>query len=93
MSNAPHNPATDDDAQVVHLFTCLGDGHYAVSTDPTGANIPSDRCVSGWKHVREVALGVREALPFAENPEPIIRAIQASGYCILGSDTPHGTSQ
>ena len=82
-----------DDAQNVHLFICLENGHYAVSTDPSGANIPAGNCLSGWKHVKEFALGVQEALPFAANPEPVIRAIREAGYYVYGSDLPHGTSQ
>lgn len=46
MSNAATGPAADDD---VHVFLCLENGHYAVSTDPSGANIPAVDCGSGWR--------------------------------------------
>ncbi len=63
MSNAATGPAADEDALDAHLFLCLENGHYAVSTDPSGANLPADRCISGWKHIKAFSLGVREALP------------------------------
>ena len=89
MSNA----ATDDETRNAHLFMCLENGHYAVSTDPSGANLPGGSCMSGWRHVKEFALGVQEALPFAANPELVIRAIRDTGYYVYDSDLPHGTSQ
>jgi len=92
MSNTVTGPAADDDALDVHLFLCLENGHYAVSIDPSGANIPVD-CRSGWKYVEEFALGVREALPFPADPEPVVRAVLATGYHICDSSLPHGTSQ
>ena len=88
MSHAP-----TDDAQKAHLFLCLENGHYAVSTDPSGTNIPAGNCMSGWRHVKEIALGIQQALPFATNPEPVLRAIRDTGYYVHSSDTPHGTSQ
>ena len=93
MSNAATGPASDDDAQDAHLFLCLENGHYAATTDPSGANLPGNRCSSGWKHIKAFSLGVREALPFTTNPEPVIRAIRDSGYYVHNSDLPHGTSQ
>jgi hypothetical protein len=32
-----------------HLFLCHENGHYAVSDDPNGANLPQAACLSGWK--------------------------------------------
>jgi hypothetical protein len=93
MSNAATGPTPDDDAQEAHLFLCLENGHYAATTDPSGANLPSARCSSGWKHIKAFSLGVREALPFTTNPEPVIRAIRDTGYYVHDSDLPHGTSQ
>ena len=93
MSNAATGPASDDDAQDAHLFLCLENGHYAATTDPSGANLPAARCSSGWKHIKAFSLGVREALPFTTNPEPVIRAIRDTGYYVHDSDLPHGTSQ
>ena len=90
MSNAA---SPDDDAQDAHLFLCLENGHYAATTDASGANLPADRCNSGWKYIKAFSLGVREALPFTTNPEPVIRAIRDSGYYVHDSDLPHGTSQ
>ena len=93
MSNTATGPAADDDALDVHLFLCLENGHYAVSTEPSGANIPAAQCTSGWRHVKKFALGVREALPFPADPEPVVRAIGTTGYHIYDSSLPHGTSQ
>lgn len=74
MPNTATGPAADDAALDAHLFLCLENGHYAVSTDPSG-------------------LGVREALPFPADPEPVVRGVRAAGYHIYGSSLPHGTSQ
>lgn len=93
MSKDVTGPAADDDALDAHLFLCLENGHYAVSTDPAGANIPAVDCGSGWKYVKQFALGVKEALPFPADPEPVVRAVRATGYHIYNSSLPHGTSQ
>lgn len=93
MSKAVSGPAADDDAFDAHLFLCLENGHYAVSADPTGANLPATGSSSGWKYVKKFALGVREALPFPAAPEPVVRAVRATGYHIYDSSLPHGTSQ
>jgi hypothetical protein len=93
MSEAVTGPAPMMNALKGHLFLCLENGHYAATSDPSGANLPADRCSSGWKHVKAFSLGVREALPFATNPEPVIRAIRDVGYYVFDSSLPHGTSQ
>ena len=93
MSNAATGPAADDEPLDAHLFLCLENGHYAVTTDPSGTNIPASACRSGWKHVKAFSLGVREALPITTNPEPVIRAVRDHGYYVHDSDNPHGTSQ
>ena len=67
--------AGDEDARPAHLFRC-GD-LYAVSIDPTGANIPRNGCYEIWKHVTEFQLGVHEVVPAPINPEPILRGIRA----------------
>ena len=93
MSDAITGPAANDDALKAHFFLCLENGHYAISTDRSGANLPTDRCSSGWRHVKAISLGVREALPFPANPEPVVRAIRDIGYYVYDTDLPHGTSQ
>ena len=93
MSKAATGPAADDDALDAHVFLCLENGHYAVSTDPSGANLPAAGCSSGWKYVKQIALGVREPLPFPADPEPVVRGVRATGYHIYRSSLPHGTSQ
>jgi hypothetical protein len=92
MPNTPTEPALAE-ALSAHLFACVSTGHFAVTIDPSGHNIPIDECLAGWRHVRSFDLGVRQVMPFEGNPEPVIRALRDSGYCILGSINPHGTSQ
>ncbi len=78
----------------VHLFLCIDNGHYAVSRDGAGGNLPRDECAGGWQFVRTLVVEVDQPFPFAVDPEPILRALKADGYHILGSDNaPHGTSQ
>jgi hypothetical protein len=87
-------PASGSDAQEAHLFLCLGTGHYAVSNDPSGENLPKEACNEGWKYVQAFALGVREPVPIGVDPEPIIRALRDDGFYVLGNGTrPHGTAQ
>ena len=93
MSKAVTGSAIDDDVLDAHLFLCLENGHYSVSTDPSGANIPAAGCGSGWRYVKKFALGVRDAMPFPADPEPVVRAVHAIGYWVYDSSLPHGTSQ
>ena len=88
-----YGPAGDVDARPAHLFR-YGD-LFAVSLDPTGANIPRDGCYDGWKYVSELQLGVHEVMPVAMNPEPILRGIRAHGYYVwsASSGSPTGTTQ
>ena len=77
-----------------HLFLCLENGHYSVSNDRDGANLPKDECFSGWKYIRAFSLDVNAPLPFAANPEPIVRALLDQGYWIAGeAGETHGTTQ
>ena len=77
-----------------HLFLCLENGHYAVSNDPRGANLPQAACLSGWKYIRAIEPDVNAPLPFAANPEPILRALRDNGYWVAGeTGETHGTSQ
>jgi len=88
-----HSPAGDLDNLQAHLFRC---GHlFAVSLDPTGSNIPNKGCYEGWQHIMEFPLGVREAVPAAMSPEPILRGIRAYGYYVWseGSGRPSATTQ
>ena len=94
MTRAIYGPAGDDDATPVHLFLCIENGHYAVSHDPSGNNLPRDACLAGWRHVKVLALGVREPLPIAGDPEPVLRGLLDAGYYILPAGSqPHGTGQ
>ena len=70
------------------MFLCLENGHYAVSSDSAGTNLPRDACTAGWQFVRNFTLGVKEALPVAGNPEPALASLRNVGYYIW----PGGTS-
>jgi len=88
-----HGPAGGIDNLPGHLFRC---GHlFAVSLDPTGSNIPNSGCYEGWQHVMEFPLGVREVIPVAMSPEPILRGIRAYGYYVWseGVARPTATTQ
>ena len=71
-----------DDTTTAYLFQC-GESHlFAVSHDPTGANIPRAQCAQGWLVRDKFRLGVREPMPVSIEPEPVIRGIAADGYYI-----------
>lgn len=77
-----------------HLFLCIENGHYAVSTRRDGSNLPGDQCTAGWQFVRSIEVAANAPLPFAANPEPILRALNEDGYWLtreLGQT--EGTSQ
>jgi hypothetical protein len=80
-----YGPAADLDASKAYLFLCVENGHYAVSNDAAGGNLPPDKCLSGWKLVQEFELGVKEALPFAADPEPILAALRVDGFYVFPS--------
>jgi hypothetical protein len=89
---------TDDDpvhndATTAFLFQCGESDVFAVSRDRSGANIPTTDCVGGWLLRETFLLGVREPVPAAIEPEPILRGIAADGYFIWSAGTMHGTSQ
>lgn len=76
---AIYGPAGDQDASKAYLFQCLGNGCYCVSYDVTGHTLPLADCRSGWKLIGDFVLGVKEALPFAADPEPILAGLRADG--------------
>jgi hypothetical protein len=78
-----YGPAGDIDASKVYLFLCIENGHYGVSNDVAGRNLPLDNCISGWQLVSELALGVKEALPLAADPEPILAALRSDGFYVF----------
>ena len=55
---------------------------YAVTADRSGLNLPSDGADAPWTFVRSFALGVRHAMPFSQDPEPILRGLETSGYFV-----------
>jgi hypothetical protein len=82
-----------DDATTAFLFQCGSSEWFAVSHDQTGANIPTTECVEGWLLRDKFRLGVRESVPAAIEPEPILRGIAADGFFIWRAGETHGTSQ
>ena len=94
MSAPIYGPAGDADATQAYLFQCGDDGLYAVSDDPSGYNIPTSACMEGWRFKTSFMLGVREVMPVAIAPEPILRGLRDVGYYVWreGSN-PHGTAQ
>jgi hypothetical protein len=87
--------AGEVDACVAHLFKCDAEPLFAVSLDETGSNLPTHHCLQGWRYVQPFALGVREAMPRALDPEPVLRGLAAVGYYIWseGTRNPSGTTQ
>lgn len=94
MPSRIYGLAADYDVSRAYLFQCGDNGLYAVSNDASGVNIPRSACPEGWRVKASFALGVREAIPVAIDPEPILRGVRSVGYYIWreGSN-PHGTSQ
>ena len=87
-------PAREEDGLQAHLFLCLENGHYAVSREADGANLPLKECRGGWRFIRSFHLSVREPLPVQGDPEPVIRALRDAGYYLpLRAPLPHGSSQ
>jgi hypothetical protein len=89
-------PAGDVDATEAYLFEGDDGRLFAVSRDRTGANIPTNLTTDGWSFRQGFELGVREALPFASNPEPILRGLRSLGFYIWREGpvrNPSGTSQ
>jgi hypothetical protein len=89
-----YGPAGEIDAEQAYLFRC-GDGSlWAISYDEDGANLPRSSCPEGWQLMEAFSIGVREAMPLAIDPEPVLRGLWASGYYVWreGSN-PRGSSQ
>ena len=92
---AEQQPASEANAEKrAYLFLCPESGHYAISTDPAGENLPGEICISGWRFVKSLSVEVQHPLPLNIDPEPVIRALADRGYYLLAADgLPHGTSQ
>ena len=68
-----------DDATTAFLFQCGERNLFAVSHDQTGANIPTAECPEGWLLRNTFRLGVREPVPAAIEPEPILGVLRPTG--------------
>jgi hypothetical protein len=90
-----YGPAGDIDATEARLFACGCEQLFAVSHDQSGTNLPPNLCPEGWQFRLSFALGVREAMPVAIAPEPILRGLVNVGYYIWreGRRNPSGTTQ
>jgi hypothetical protein len=84
MTSQVYGPAGDEDTQIVYLFLSLGGGHYGLSEDRAGSNLPREN--RPWNIVRNIALGVKEALPFPGNPEPALAGLKANGFYVWHPD-------
>jgi len=73
---------TDSDVTQAYLFHCDDRGLFAISNDHSGKNIPRSACPEGWSFKREFSLGIRNAMPIAIDPEPILRGLRTLGYYI-----------
>jgi len=89
-----HTPAdSPTDTLEAYFFQCDEEALFAVSLDPSGGNIPRGACAEGWRLRTAFMLGVRQPVPAAIAPEPILRGIRAAGYYIWREGAPVGTSQ
>jgi hypothetical protein len=89
-------PAGDVDAAEAYLFECDCEPLFAITRDPTGSNLPLRTCPEGWQFNSSFPLGVREAMPRAIDPEPVLRGLRAVGYYIWREGygrNPPGTTQ
>lgn len=78
-----------------YLFECDDEALFAVSREPDGRNIPVTLCAEGWRLKLKFVLGVQLPIPFASDPEPILRGLAARGYYMwrVGGSNTKGTSQ
>ena len=93
---AVYGLADERDAVEAYLFDCDCEPLFAITRDPTGANLPHGSCLVGWRLRSTFALGVREAMPLAINPEPVLRGLRGDGYYIWREGhvrNPSGTTQ
>ena len=71
-------------AQVVHVFRCGNTDLYGVSSEQTGANLPTDECTAGWQFLRTVEF--TEGLP----PRGVNVAWQERIAAVRAAVTDHG---
>lgn len=88
-----HSLAIDDETYQAYLFQCGAGGLFAVSLDPSGANIPQSACEERWRFKISFDLAVHLAVPARIPPEPILRGIRDTGFYIWRDGTYHGTGQ
>jgi hypothetical protein len=95
MKSEPILSSGEDDATRAYLFRSRSDhALLAVTRDPSGANLPPPGDAGSWEAEGHFALGVREAMPVAIAPEPVLRGLMADGYFVWRSGgNPMGTSQ
>ena len=89
-------PAADIDAEDAYFFECACEPLFAVTLDATGSNLPLRACPCGWRFNWAFALRVREGMPRAIDPEPVLRGLRAVGYYIWREGygrNPSGTAQ
>jgi hypothetical protein len=75
-------PAADVDASCAYLFECERTGFFGITLDAAGTNLSDAGCGGDWRLKAEFALGVREAITAAVDPEPVMAAIRERGYYV-----------
>lgn len=70
--------------RTVHVFQCGSADLYGVTQDQTGANLPTDECMDGWRFLRTVDL--EEGLP----PRGMAVAWQERAAAVRAAIANHG---
>ena len=86
----------NEDSTIAYLFQSDDSDLFAVTIDEVGLNLPREIGLGSWQLQMAFPLGVREPMPRALNPEPVLRGIRNVGYYIWQEGkvrNPSGTSQ
>jgi hypothetical protein len=75
----------------VYLFLCRDNGHYALSREQAGANLPIKECASGWEAIRAIEIEAGKPFPLAAAPEAVIAELADAGFYVFGSAQGSGT--
>lgn len=92
MGKVPPFPAERSDGASaaplrVHMFKMDGKGRYALSSDPSGSNLPRGLTAGDWEFVRVVELLPGE-VRLAFDSEEAVRALREDGYALIGYPFP-----
>jgi hypothetical protein len=81
--------------ETLYLFACTGSHAAALTTDPTGKNIPIEKCKAGWSFVHKVEFNPAEAdsstgFGGVGNADDVLRSIRQRGYYVRSTDLSSG---